>query len=168
MKRVLCYILVLVLIFSMAGCSTASNSNKKSEKFYYCTNPVSYGKETSVVSPEIREFHNHNGNTISIINEYLAGPISDKYSSPFPSGVRVISISERDRVVTICLSSQFSTLTDMRLTIAAACLSLTIFDLLKAESVIIQTDGELLNGKPSIQIDKNSLIMIDQYIIGSE
>lgn len=167
MNRVLCYILAIVLLLSMAGCNTTSKDSNKTEKFYYCTNPITYGKETSVITPEIREPNNPNGNTMSIINEYLCGPVSDQYSSPFPGDVRVISISKSDRVVKICLSSQFSTLSGMRLTVAAACLSLTIFDLLEAESVIIQTDGALLNGKTSIRIDKDSLITMDQYIIDS-
>lgn len=64
----------------------------------------------------------------------------------------------------IVLSTQITKLTGIELTLACSCLSLTLFELTKCNSVEISVDGQMLAGQPSVLIHRDDLIFVDNTL----
>ena len=68
----------------------------------------------------------------------------------------------------LTLSRGFATYSGLELTIACACITKTAISLTGVDIVRIRADQTLLNGAEYIQMDANSVLLIDQSIINEE
>jgi germination protein M len=75
----------------------------------------------------------------------LAGPTSEELVSPFPEGVTLKNWSVEDGVLKLNLSEQYNSLSGIGLTIADYCITLTMCQLPKINTVIISVEGELIS-----------------------
>jgi len=75
----------------------------------------------------------------------LAGPSSKELISPFPEGVTLKNWSLEDGVLKLNLSEQYNSLSGIELTIADYCITLTMCQLPKINTVIISVEGELIS-----------------------
>ena len=59
------------------------------------------------------------------------------------------------------LSTEFSNLNNLELTLSSSCLALTVLQLTGAEKVCISAQGALLNGQQAITMTRESLLLSD-------
>jgi len=157
--RKIAFILVVILISQLfISCSV---QNKNQYEFYYCNSEYQYGIQDGVIASESRTFPIDSANYDALINEYLSGPSNSTLTSPFPDGTKLHSFTVNNGVAEMVLTQEFSQLKNADLTIACACLTLTISHMISCKSVEISAVESLLNNRASIKMDVDSLINQD-------
>lgn len=167
MSRFVCILLIITLLCCTCGCSSPKEEIQKPVNFYYCNNPITFHGTNDVIAPEVRESVNYN-DMVKLIDHYLDGPISEAYTSPFPSAVTVSELTQKNKMLNITLSSEFSYLTGIELTLACTCLSSTLFELTDAKSIIITAKDALLDDAESVIIIRDTLVFSDSYTQSTE
>lgn len=161
MKKYIAVLLSLLLL--LGGCSAPAPIQEETLRFYYCTADVSYDSNAVSIQSEMREISTLD-TTESIIRTYLAGPVSEELSPPFPAGVKLIAITEEESIVFVTLSEEFAKLSNLDLTMACSCLALTILDMTDADYVSIAAEDSLLNGQQTIIFDRNTVLLQDAAV----
>ena len=165
MKRLFSVLLCLVLCFSFTGCQKEETVQiLKPVEFYYLQNTFSFTNSDTILGSELWESAGHEDDLVYLIDLYFSGPQSDALSLPFPKGCTVVSITTKNDAITITVSDHFAKLTGMDLSVACTCLAKTLAGLSGADTVIIQTRTQLLDGKKSITIRDGVPILSDDYI----
>ena len=142
MKRIIVIVLCIVLL---CGCSVAKDI-REPVSVYYRTSQISYGAEEGLIGSEKREFYNRRNELKRFLNEYLSGPNTQKLSSPFPVGASVLEVTESETNIKLMLNLPFLQLTASQLTLAYACISMTLFEVTDVQTVdlyIWGTDYEM-------------------------
>ena len=165
MKRLTAALLLILTILSMTACAQEKELVYP-VAYHYLRAPLEtgeiwHGDTDSVIAPEIREGDGHQEDLSYLLNIYLLGPLDRNYRSPFPVGTALESIVVDGTQATVVLSRQFANHNGIDLTLACACLTMTVMDLTGAESVTISADGSQLDGKSSITMDRSSMILTD-------
>ena len=168
MKRIICLCIVVSVLLSLGACRKQNSSYLSPKTFYYCKETISYNSTSSVISSEIRDCESYNEEITDILNLYLSGPVSKEYISPFPRGVELIALEINESGAHVLLSAEFSDLSGIGLTVASACLSMTLFELTECETVTIQAENSQLDGLDSITITQADLLLIDEYTPSDE
>lgn len=165
MKRLTCIICCFVILLCLCACTKQDTKIADPVSFYYLRvqeeNDIHHGAEDSVLFPETREGLGLRGNTEALLKMYLKGPDSPLYVSPFPAGTELIAWTLEDSILSITLSDQFASLSGMDLTLACACLTRTFLELTGAESVEIRAETINIDGKESVIMSHENLILID-------
>lgn len=150
---------ILAVCLLLTGCATAQSSTVFD--FYYCAAQLDFGPEDTAVRSESRkEVLNHLAYN-EIIEKYLEGPVSSDLRNPFPEGTAFVSITVEQQTASIVLSNAFAQLTGIELTVACACLSLTVGEFTSCPKIQISAQNALLDNRPSITIDINALAFTD-------
>ena len=160
MKRFLLILLSVLLLLTMFGC-TQEEALEKPVNFYYRRSNIEYKQEGGVIAAEQRESLGHETDVRYLLSEYLKGPASGGLQQVFPEGMTIVSMYYEDKNIKMTFSFHLAELTGMDLTIACACLTMTVMELTGAESVQIYAAGTLLDEYQSITMDKNSLLLLD-------
>ncbi len=158
MKQILASILALALLLCLIGCR--KEPQQAGIPFYYCAAQPSYSTGSTAISPEYRRGVPQDSLFLAL-EVYLGGPASEELRSPFPEGLTLAAATQQGSTVYLTLSRELADLTDLELTIACGCLSLTAMALTQAERVEISAVSGLLNGQRSIVMDKNTLLLQD-------
>ena len=161
MKRFLCLLLTVFILVCSAGCHKDAENYEAPANFYYLNAEVAFFEIDSVIAPEIRETADHNRKLLSILNEYLKGPVSDKLVSPFPANLNAIHIQQNNGAYSIMFSKQFSALSGLDLTIACSCICATVTELTGCQSVEIKSEGALPGNAESLVFTYDSLQFLD-------
>ena len=160
MKRAIALLCLFSLLFVFTGCKTNDVEIISPVQLYYCNENIDFHSDRPVIASEIREFHGWEENIKGFLNEYLSGPVSAELSSPFPHGGWILSLAEKDNEVTVTLSSNFGKLSANEFTIACACISNTIFNLMNLEIVHFEVfSSTSVNNK--ITMTRDNLILFD-------
>ena len=160
MKRCTAIIVLLILLLCSLPACQREQEMERPVNFYYRTAELHYQTDSTVIDAEQRECIRFE-NTRQILEHYLQGPQSAALRSPFPAGLRLISMENDPKLFIIYLSQEFASLTDLDLMIACGCIAHTCMDLTGAECVSIRVDGALLNGQTEIRIDRDTLMLLD-------
>ena len=163
MKRLTCFVLAAVAIFSLSACNQSNVDFENPVNFYYIypTEQISFNSSEGVIGYEIREAKSFVDNLQKLLDIYLKGPESNTMQSPFPANVHIDTIELQDNVLLITLSPEFTKLTGLDLTIACACLSMTVLELVECDAVKINVFDELLDGNNSITMTRESILLLD-------
>ena len=163
MKRIICFILVLTLLF-VGGCSKKSKQNQGTP-FYYCAASPSYSTNSCVI---LEEYRNDipEVSLLEILECYLAGPQSSDLTTPFPKGLVILSAEQDGDLLQLVVSMEMTGLSGLELTLACGCLTLTCLALTDAQQVQITPIYGLLDGQRSITMDKNILLLFDNSKAG--
>ena len=121
MKKLLAWILIVSLLFTLVACASKTEERVNPISFYYKNRDVSYNSE--------------------LISRYLEGPDEEFLECPFPPGTILSECSWIDGLLTIILTDEFSTLSTLDLTIAMACLTMTMSQIEGVDAVIVDTVG---------------------------
>lgn len=162
MNRIVSILLIITLLCCIVGCSSSDEEILQPVNFYYCNDPITFHGTYDVITPEVRESINYD-DIVKLIDLYLDGPISDGYSSPFPPSVTVSKLTQNNKILNITLSSEFSNLTGIELTLACTCLSTTLFELTDAKSIVISANDALLDDAESVVLIRDTLVFSDSY-----
>ena len=160
MRKVLLILLVLSLL--LCGCTNPDYGFKKPLKFYYPLINPDYGMGSSYIQPEIREGATISGGLKDILNLYLKGPKDlTTYSYPFQYNTQVHAISRDTTTLDITLTRGFATYTGLPLTIACACITMTCLELTDVKTVRIRAFDTTLDGAQYIEMNAETLLLID-------
>ena len=159
MKKTL-IVLVLILSVFLSSCSM-NESGQDTYTFYYPRSNYIYNSNDGVISQEHRKLHGMADDVASILNEYLKGPSSADLSNPFPTGASVAIVSMDKKFLTASLSSVFSTLTELEMTLACTCIVKTIFALTDVDTVILRADGRFSDGSIYRAFSRKSFLTDD-------
>ena len=159
MKKILILILSIFLLVSLCACNKQQTSFVTPVQFYYRNATVSYNSESAVICGETREGNGYE--LIDLIDQYLQGPVSDEFLSPFPAGITVLSLETAEGKASVSLSEPFTELNGIELTLACACLTKTVMELTGTTAVEISVPNVSLNGSTSITMDAQSILLLD-------
>lgn len=162
MKRrnfLICTILAISLL--LTACIQPADDFKAPAQFYYCTEEISYHSSKGVIRAEARETSMINADLHQLLNAYLAGPASSELVSPFPAGSQVVDIAYQDDAISIILSEAYTNLTGIDLTLANACLAMTVCEYTGVSTVSLAIEGTTIGGKEKITLSKDGYLFID-------
>lgn len=161
MKRSICFGLCICLVLCLIACRNNREDIQQPVSFYYRTELVEFNAQDGIIASEIREAKYFKGDLEKLLNQYLKGPISNELRSPFPAAVSVEALTEADGVYYITLSQEFYALTGLELSMACACLTMTVMAQTQCASVTISVKDGLLDGNESITMGADNLLLID-------
>lgn len=159
MKKFLSILLAFLITTTMIACSSKGEDSTEAVNFYYQTQDITYHEEAGFFVTEKRSVASQD--LTDIINIYLSGPEKDEYKSPFPTGTVVRSITHNNGILNIVLSDEFSALKGFDLSVACACLTITIQELADTQLVQISAENTELDGNKSITMNTDSLVIYD-------
>lgn len=136
MKRLIC--LILFLVFSLTGCAKPQEDTCQ---FYYLrtAETIRYGQEDALIAPVSREITGQDSSLDYLLQLYLDGPSESNFISPFPRSTYLLSILWEEDTLVLVVSREFSTLEEMDLTLAGACLAATCHKLAGAEQIQVRS-----------------------------
>lgn len=170
MKRALSLTLVLIVILNLCGCFFSRNGIKEPVTFYYAraSSEFVYGAEDGVIASETREASGHKNDLRYLLRLYLQGPSDQNLQSPFPAGTGLLLAEAQDGTLTVTLSSAFTKLKDLDLSIACACLAQTCFGLTDTEEVVILAEAAEGSDTIHVTISKDSFLLEDNILPSTE
>ena len=86
-------------------------------------------------------------------------PASQELTSPFPDGVRMLNWELKDGCLHLDLSEQYGSLTGIDLTVADACLTLTLCQAEGVESVYITVEGDEIPYRPIQRLTREDVLL---------
>ena len=161
MRKTLCVIFIFALLLALPGCASSEDTIQNPVYFSYRQMDLDYGADPGVVDKEARESAGHLHDYTYLLSEYLEGPKNFSLYNPFPRNTVLRSFTLQDGTAFVQLSASFASLTGLDLTLACACLTLTICEMTDAQQVTIRADDSLLDGNPQITMSPDSLLMMD-------
>ena len=154
----------LSILLLLSGCSH-STAYEKPVTLYYCSAVFQYESGDSAIVAEIRE--SAGCSTLEeIMQLYLAGPDNVELVSPFPNGLRLISHHQEGETLYLLFSEELSQLSNLSLSMACGCITMTCLTLTDATQVTIEANESLLDGHKSITMEQDSLILSDHAAEG--
>ncbi len=165
MKRIICIAIVIMLAIQISGCASKDTDEiPEAANFYYVTEETEYHSKDGFISSEKKDVENEIDDLTSLVNLYLTGPKEAHLKSPFPQNTVVRNITHKNSIFSITLSNEFSQLTGFDLSVACACLTLTIQEFADANLVQISAENAELDGNKSITMSTDSLVLFDQVM----
>ena len=161
MKKFISILLIVAFCLSISGCQQKTEPIKSPVTFYYSRAEFDHGNQDSVILGETRESAGLKSDLIKLLNEYLAGPLSDQLTSPSPGGTRVKNIWIENDVAILSVTDQMSLARGIQLTLACACLAKTFMEISGIETVKIQAQTVKLSATGYILIDKDNILLLD-------
>ena len=157
MKRLMGFLLCLLLVLGCTGCKDAPEGNPPLN-FYYRTASLSFSAGSTSIKKEARDVPEQDS-WAQVLNIYLAGPEDSSLRSPFPANLQTVKTTMENKTVYITVTRELAALTGLDLTLACSCLALTCLELTGAQTVVISAEGELLFGQKSITMTKDTLLI---------
>lgn len=164
MKRFFCMMIASIMTLTVTACSDKETEIQMPANFYYCNADIEYDSEHGVIASEVRETAEYHDDFIALINHYMQGPSSSMLVSPFSSGSSVVQINQNGSEIILIMNLQFAQLTGLNLSLACICLCKTVFSLTSAETITIRCRDGSLDGKASINIKRDSILLQDKIL----
>ncbi|MBQ2785902.1 MAG: GerMN domain-containing protein [Oscillospiraceae bacterium] len=161
MKKMLCVIISFALSYTLISCDSSKESIQEPVDFYYCQLEMDYGIESQAISKEVRDAKDRRQDYSYLLSLYLNGPESYALYNPFPRSTSLKGFALQDSTAFVHLNSSFASLTGLDLTLACACITLTVCEMTGAQQVTIRADDALLDGNPQITMTSDSFLMMD-------
>lgn len=146
MRKRLSWLTVIGLLL-LCACGTSAEEPQKSgdREEYSLYFAARDDKLDSAVGSETCELPEMGDTVEEMVALLFAGPTSQDLVSPFPEGVALKNWSLEDGILKLNLSEQYNSLSGIGLTIADYCITLTMCQLPKINTVIIAVEGELIS-----------------------
>lgn len=141
MKRFLITLLLLCILISCGACGAESEN---SVTFYYLRteDAIRYGSSDALIAPVSHTFSGELP-LADLLQLYFSTPAMDGCQNPMPKGTYVLSATCQEDTVSLVLSREFSALEDIRLSLAAACLTSTCHSLTGLEALQVRSGEEI-------------------------
>ena len=160
MKRMFYLLITVFFLLFVSGCKDESVEIIKPVQLYFCKADVSFQSADGLIASEEWEFSGWENKTLEFLNKYLAGPVSAELISPFPVNGRIVELTQNGSTVDILFNDNFTRLSPNELTTACACISLTVFDLLNAETINFEI-ASLDSENNLITMSRSTLLLSD-------
>lgn len=162
MKRLICFALAILFSMQLCSCKQEKEKIQKPVNFYYRNSETSYGSERGVISPQVAESEGID-NQIDILNKYLRGATDTSHVATFPASTKLLELTVIENTAYLKMNDALARLTGMELTVACACITLTVMDLTGVSNVNIRTSNEPLDGSESINMNLENVMLLDLY-----
>ena len=159
MKKVISLILCLFLVGCVYGCKK-SITYQQPVTFYYLQRDPSYDSNSKTIQAHILEGKDLKDFQETILT-YLQGPEDASLYSPFPANMLLLGYETFEQTLYLTFSDELGTLSGLELTLACCCLALTAMDLTGMDQVNISADRALLDGERSIQLSRDTILLMD-------
>jgi spore germination protein GerM len=153
-KRLIIFLLILSVAVSVTACA---QSEETSYDFYYLRTPetIRHGEADGVIAPVSRDFSSPDAKLDYLLQLYLDGPAEDDFYSLIPNGTYLLKSFWEEDTLVLVFSREFSTLDNMQLTLAGACLSATCAELTGAQRI------KILSGDNTYHFDLNQFTFLE-------
>lgn len=159
MKKALLLLLCAGMLLCFFGCNN-QETWEKPVRFYYLGTDFSYDAQCTAIQSETRE-----GAEFATLEDtlaaYLKGPNSGNLTSPFPAGLRLISVRQEENTLHVTVTRHLANLSGLNLTIACCCIAKTCMELTDAENITIQAEDALLGSERTITLNAENMILLD-------
>lgn len=159
MRRCICLFCVILFLLPVCGCARKDAAIVKPVNFYYKTDPANYREKA--ISPEVRESNGYTDDLKRLLQLYIDGPISKTLINPFPENILVESITVNNTTVDLQLNSPFAQLSDMEMTTACACLTMTVLELTERHRLIITVLDHACNILYTTSMTRDHILLSD-------
>lgn len=161
MKRMMLTLMPLLAVLCLCSCRQDKPEAQKPVNFYYTVNTEDFGEYRSVFQPEKRESLGYEQDWLGLLQQYLAGPADITLANPFPAHLVLEAIEVSGDICIITVSNEMAALSELDLTIACACLTLTATELTDTQKLTV--DISALNGEAhrSITMSRAALLLQD-------
>lgn len=160
-KRLIALFLLLTMLFT--GCSVGADKDSMTNpfRFYYKPANVEADFGLGAVPFEYRDMGTHGEDYSWVLERYLKGPLSSELAAPFQVTTTLEALTLEDGCMYLTLSESFADLTDIDLTVACACITLTCLEFREVSSVSIRVEGKLLGGRREMVMSRDALLTED-------
>ena len=155
MRRMI--ILALAVCLLLPGCTSGQSGEEGSYQIYYSA--LSDPKAESALGWEMRALSTRLEPVPALVRAMLDMPDTPSLSSPFPKGVRLLSWELEEGRLHLDLSEQYGGLTGVDLSVADACLTLTLCQLEGVESVYVTVEGSEIPYRPIQQLTQGRILL---------
>lgn len=154
MKHVSIISLLLVIALVLPACSYEATEDENC--FYYLNPSVELEQAETVICATACSAE---GSLTQLLEAYLEGPRDDSLISPFPDGTSLVHIAQEGESLSVILSDELAQITGIELTLACVCFAKTAISLTRVSHVEIRAESALLDGKSSVTINADALIL---------
>ena len=164
MRKQIAFLLCLCLLLPLCGCNTnQTDTPREPVRFFYprTTDTIDFTSPDGAITYEDREGAGYTGNFPYLLNLYLRGPVDQTLSNPFPAATSLVELQVYGSYAFVTLSDSFAQLSGMELTIACACLTLTVTTLTKADYVCLRAQTQPLDGKEQLTLHAKDFLFTD-------
>ena len=147
------------LLLLAAGCSAPPEEAEDGYQVYYSALEDRYAQQALASEPY--------GSAPpkepipDLVAALLDGPDSPDLTSPFPDGVRLLGWELEDGVLHLDLSEQYGGLSGVNLTVADACLTLTLCQVEGVDAVYVTVEGREIPYRPVQALPPEELFLSD-------
>lgn len=156
---------LLLAFLLLCGCAAAAAEQPQYAnpiRFYYLSREGGHNDQTGALGYQTVDLVRFDRTVADILEQYFSGPTSWDYVSPFPDGTRCADVRLDGGVLRVRLSEAYAQLSGVRLTLANACLTLTLEQLGFVRSVRIETSGSMLSGQRESSFTRSSFVLTDK------
>ena len=156
MKKIICFIMCLILLAS-GGCSSSVDRDNKTCELYFLNS-----EETGMVT-ETRSIPEKTSSIVAFaVNELLKGPAEMENKMAIPEGTGILSVSVEDDIATINFTKKFDEGTNIKRLWSRYTLVCTVCSIEGIKKVRILTEGkgliDLSTGEPLEALGKEDII----------
>jgi hypothetical protein len=162
MKKLLLTFILIGMVLPLCACTPQTQELRDPVAFYYPRQDIVYNETDGVLAPEFREGAGMKDDAAALLQLYLSGPQDSTLRTPFPAGLRIITVNRTGKTLYLTLSHDLANLSGLELTVACASLTKTCMALTGVSAVQIRAQGgALLDGAGYIYMDESNLLLLD-------
>lgn len=158
MKKVLTLALTGLLL-GLCSCTGGSGGALGSGDYRVYYSALDDQLASVAVGYEIRELPEDTHPVPGLLSALFQDPDTQGLESPFPDGVRLLDWAVEDGCLHLDLSEQYGGLTGIDLTIADACLTLTLCQVEGVESVYVTVEGSEIPYRPIQRLTLDDVLL---------
>ena len=165
-QRLISLMLALAMLFTLSACGGRQEEQEGLQLYFLTGGDELHGPalgSESFLGPA-------NPGPEELVLALLRGPGDENLESPFPAGVTLQSV-EWDETqpgnLRVYLSEQYSSLSDISLTLADYSIVLTLSQLEEVESVVILADGHAIRYRSHQRLRADEVLLTDERIGGT-
>ena len=126
----------------------------------YCVYYSALSDRFAPLPLDCEPFEGSGGDPIpALVDALLSPPETQGLASPFPEGVRLLSWEVEEGRLHLDLSEQYGGLSGVDLTVADACLTLTLCQVEGVESVYVTVEGSEIPYRPIQRLTLNDVLL---------
>lgn len=159
MKKQILSLTLTGLLLGLGGCAHTSQTGAAGDyKVYFSA--LEDQNAAMAVGYETWEQPEDTQPVSGLLQALFQGPTTQDLTSPFPDGVRLLSWELLDEgCLHLDLSEQYGSLTGIELTVADACLTLTLCQVADVDSVYVTVEGSEIPYRPIQQLTPADLLL---------
>lgn len=161
-KRILSFFLLTAFLLSLCGCGEKQSDFINPIDFYFLDAEEQSGTQTGALAHETVDLLSKDVEIQQILNRYLKGPTEECLKSPFPAELKAEVARLQDGELYIQLSSEFDTLSGISLTLATACLTMTLTQISGVDSVKLETGSGVLSQQANEAYSAQRFLFYDE------